>query len=139
MLQYLISKDPTPLMLEARELLLSEFLLTEEPRLVDDKSYNAASYLASEGALRHVGGYKFKISSPLLRLVLMAKLGTISGDHLSKPTKPLPHTSEGIDVVAIITEAIDHFDRSAIVEAFKSSYKKNKAKGNFLMPTSFIE
>jgi len=117
-------------MLQARELLLSQFLLAEGPRAVDEKSYDAASYLASEGALRHVSGFRFMIASPLLRLVLMAKLGTIGGDHLAKPTKPLPYNSNGLDVAAIITEAVDHFDKRSIVHAFRSSYKKNKATGN---------
>mgnify|MGYP001055039290 FL=1 len=130
MLQCLITKEPTSLMLQARELLLSQFLLAEGPRAVDEKSYDAASYLASEGALRHVSGFRFMIASPLLRLVLMAKLGTIGGDHLAKPTKPLPYNSNGLDVAAIITEAVDHFDKRSIVHAFRSSYKKNKATGN---------
>jgi len=121
----------------ARDLLLSTFLLAEGPRSVDEKFYPAASYLASEGALRHVRGMKFQIASPLLRLVLMSKLG-VMGDF-AKPLVGLPYTStHQLDVVAIIKEAINYFDKTRIQQASSSSFKRNKAIGKYLLPFFFL-
>jgi len=130
MIKSLNKRNPVPLVRKARELLFSKFLLSEEAQLVDEECFPAASYLASEGALRHVGGLSFQIASSLHRLALMAKLGVLKDDHFAKPTEPLPFDDHHrLDVAKLVTEAIKYFEKKAIMEAFNASYKKNKANG----------
>eukprot|EP01128_Nolandella_sp_AFSM9_P007604 TRINITY_DN421_c0_g1_i5.p1 TRINITY_DN421_c0_g1~~TRINITY_DN421_c0_g1_i5.p1 ORF type:complete len:618 (+),score=132.83 TRINITY_DN421_c0_g1_i5:76-1929(+) len=108
----------------ARELLYHRFLPNKHSvELYDSTERRLASFLASEGALRHVTEEEYEIPSPLIRSILSQEV-VKEMEGLPVPTEPVPFTPDGaLRVLPLLKTVVSHFNKLLLQSSVRESFK----------------